>query len=72
MKHTTRCCLSALCLLFSMSLASCNRGESTETRVLLSKKENIDSTIMIHSVKELQDITRYDSCTLYVSLEGCH
>lgn len=72
MKHTTRCCLSALCLLFSMSLTSCNRGESTETRVLLSKKENIDSTIMIHSVKELQDITRYDSCILYVSLEGCH
>lgn len=72
MKHTTRCCFSALCLLFSLSLASCNRGESEEKRVLLSKKENIDSTVMIHSVKELQDITRYDSCLLYVSLEGCH
>ena len=72
MKPIIRCCLSALCLLFSMSLASCNRADPDEKRILLSKKENIDSTIMIHSVKELQDITRYDSCLLYVSLEGCH
>lgn len=69
MKHQTLWTFSGLCLLFC-SLSSC--GEKTETRVSLSRKEDIDSTVMIHSVKELQDITRYDSCLLYVSLEGCH
>ncbi len=69
MKHSALWTISGLCLLFSC-LYSCS--ESTDTRVALSRKEEIDSTVMIHSVKELQDITRYDSCLLYVSLEGCH
>lgn len=69
MKHSALWTFSGLCLLFSC-LSSC--GESQDLRVSLSRKEDIDSTVMIHSVKELQDITRYDSCLLYVSLEGCH
>ncbi len=69
MKRIALWTLSDLCLLFCC-LSSCS--EKTDTRVALSRKEDIDSTVMIHSVKELQDVTRYDSCLLYVSLEGCH
>ncbi len=59
--------LSLLVLPFSVS---CGKGE--DSRVRLGKVEGIDSTIRIHSEKELTDITRYDDCMLYVSLEGCH
>lgn len=68
MKTRNAMLFSLLVLPFSVS---CGKGE-TDARVRLGKIEGLDSTIRIHSEKELTDITRYDDCMLYVSLEGCH
>lgn len=61
----------SLCLPF---FCSCNNNKATidsDSKVLLYRKENLSSTIMLNSVKQLQDVTRYENCMLYVSLDGC-
>lgn len=61
--------LASLCLPFSFALNSC--GENQDSRISLTRKEGITSTVMLTSAKQLQDITRYDDCMVFVELTGC-
>ena len=62
-------------LLLSLSLpfsVSCKGSETYEhEKVLLSKSSMLTSTVLLETKQQLQDVTRYDDCMVFVALEGC-
>ena len=62
-------------LLLSLSLpfsVSCKGSETYEhEKVLLSKSSVLTSTVLLETKQQLQDVTRYDDCMVFVALEGC-
>lgn len=59
--------LSSISVFFSLSCS-----ENSDDRVTLYKMDDLDSTVLIETRSEFENITRNDSCMIYVSLEGCH
>lgn len=61
--------IGATILPFALSLSGCS--ETQDNRVALYRSEEVTSTVTLYSAKQLQDVTRYDSCMVFVALEGC-
>lgn len=59
--------MSLICLPF---IVSCE--EKDDKKVDLYRRDNIDTTVRLVSEEELEDVTRYDSCMVFVALTGCH
>jgi thioredoxin-related protein len=61
--------------LFLSLLASsflCPSCSNSESRIYLTKSENVDSFVMIQDVKELNSITRYGDSLVIVTKSSCH
>ncbi len=62
---------------FFCFLPSCKKVEENSSainkngKVILPKKEDIDSFVFIETENELNEIARYDSCCIIVTKEGC-
>lgn len=64
--------MQSVVLLFCTLLSfSCSSKVNREGKALIRKVENIDATVMIRSVEELNNVARYDDAFLFVTLEGC-